>query len=178
LRLYEGMFLLDSNLATKDWASLETHIQDIMKRNRAEILYSEKWPDRKLAYDVKGCKKGTYYLTYFNAPSEAIRAIEHDCGLSERILRILIIQEPGLDREMERRKNREITAPPSELSFEDERFEGRDFGFGGRRRSAEATEKPQEKPVEVVPPPPPPQEVAAGPAEETDAAPEGEEAAG
>jgi ribosomal protein S6 len=178
LRLYEGMFLLDSNLATKDWASLETHIQDILKRNRAEILYSEKWPDRKLAYDVKGCKKGTYYLTYFNASAEAIRDIEHDCGLSERILRILIIQEAGLDREMERRKNREITAPPSELSFEDDRFEGRDFGFGGRRRSAESTEKPPEKPQEKPAEAPPAQEVASVPPEGTAAAPEGEEGAG
>jgi small subunit ribosomal protein S6 len=63
LRLYEGMFLIDSNLAAKDWTELETHIQEILKRNRAELLYSERWPDRRLAYDIKGCKKGTYYLT-------------------------------------------------------------------------------------------------------------------
>ncbi len=136
MRLYEGMFLLDSNLAAKDWTELENHIQEILKRNRAELLYSERWPDRRLAYDIKGCKKGTYYLTYFNAGPDAIREIEHNCRLSERVLRVLIIQEQGLEREMERRKNREITAPPTELSFEDDRYEGREYGgFGSRRRS-------------------------------------------
>ncbi len=140
MRLYEGMFLLDSNLATKDWPGLEAHIQDILKKNRAEILYSERWPDRKLAYTVKGCKKGTYYLTYFNAPPEGIRDIERDSKLSERILRVLIIQEKGLEREMERRKNREVTAPPAEISFEDERFESREHAGPARRRGDFPTE--------------------------------------
>lgn len=142
MRLYEGMFLIDSNLAAKDWTELETHIQEILKRNHAELLYSERWPDRRLAYDIKGCKKGTYYLTYFNAGPESIREIENDSRLSERILRLLIIQEQGLDREMERRKNREITAPPTELSFEDDRYESREYGgFGGRRRPEPVAER-------------------------------------
>lgn len=148
MRLYEGMFLLDSNLAVKDWAGLEAHIQEILKKNRAEVQYAEKWPDRRLAYEVKGCKKGTYYLTYFQAPPEAIKEIERDSSLSERILRVLIIQERGLEREMERRKNREITAPPSELSFDDDRFEGRDFGF---RRRAEGQAVPAPAAVPAAP---------------------------
>jgi small subunit ribosomal protein S6 len=153
LRLYEGMFLIDSNLAAKDWTELETHIQEILKRNRAELLYSERWPDRRLAYDIKGCKKGTYYLTYFNAGPDSIREIENDSRLSERILRLLIIQEQGLDREMERRKNREITAPPTELSFEDDRYESRESGggFGGRRRAEPGSERaPEAAPVREV----------------------------
>jgi len=46
---------------------------------------------------------------------------------------------------MERRKNREITAPPTELSFEDDRYESRDFGYGGGgrfRRSEPAAAAP------------------------------------
>jgi len=129
--LYEGMFLFDSNLAVKDWPGLESHVNEILSRNKAELLYSEKWPDRRLAYDVRGCKKGTYYLTYFNAEPRMVSEIERDANLSERILRHLIIQERGLDREMERRKNREITAPPTDLSFEDDRFDSRDGGYGG-----------------------------------------------
>ena len=132
-RLYEGMFLIDSNLVTKDWSVIETHITDILTRGKAEILYSERWPDRKLAFDIKGCKKGTHYLTYFNCEPEALTEINRDIRLSERILRHLIIQEAGLDREMERRKNREITAPPAELTFGEDRFETREFGGGGFR---------------------------------------------
>lgn len=137
-RLYEGMFLIDSNLAAKDWTSLETHVLDILKKNSAELLYSEKWPDRRLAYDVRGAKRGTYFLTYFNASPLSIGEIERDAQLSERILRLLIVQERGLDREMERRKNREITAPPTDLSFEEDRYDSREFGgYGSRFRRGE-----------------------------------------
>ena len=153
-KLYEGMFLMDSNLAQKDWSVLETHILDILKKNRADVLYSEKWPDRRLAYDIKGAKKGTYFLTYFNAPPDAIKDIERDARLSERILRLLIVQERGLDREMERRRNREITAPPTDLSFEEDRYESRE-GFAARPRRAEA--------AAAAPPAP---EAAAAPLEE------------
>jgi len=154
LKLYEGMFLIDSNLAGQDWPALEAHIQEILKKNHCEVLYAEKWPDRRLAYDIKGCKKGTYYLTYFNAPNDAIKGIHSDAYLSERILRLLIIQERGLDREMERRKNREITAPPTDLSFEDDRYESREFGggFGGGSRFRRSESTPPAAPVEPAEP--------------------------
>jgi small subunit ribosomal protein S6 len=136
-RLYEGMFLLDSNLVSKDWAGLEKHVQDILKRHGAETVYSEKWPDRRLAYDVKGCKKGTYYLAYFNAPSTAIPEIHRDIELSERILRAMFIQENGVDTEMERRKNKEIDPPPADLTFGEAQ---RSFGSRGRFRRRDERE--------------------------------------
>ena len=37
------------------------------------MVYSERWPDRKLAYEVKGCRKGTYFLPYFTAPGPAFQ---------------------------------------------------------------------------------------------------------
>ena len=80
-QLYEGMFLLDSKLVSKDWASLEKHILDLLKRHGAETLYSERWPERRLAYEVKGCKKGTYFLTYFNATGTAIPELHRDIEL-------------------------------------------------------------------------------------------------
>ena len=74
-KLYEGMFLMDSNLAQKDWSSLETHILDILKKNRADVVYSEKWPDRRLAYDIKGAKKGTRERTTDSVLSGAASTI-------------------------------------------------------------------------------------------------------
>ncbi|MBI4586517.1 MAG: 30S ribosomal protein S6 [Planctomycetes bacterium] len=121
MKLYEGMFLMDSALAGSGWPDLEKHIHDILTRHKAELLYSEKWPDRRLAYEIKGCKKGTYYLTYFKAPPTSIREITRDVQLSERILRVLIVQDKGLETEMIRRKNREIEIPPADLSFPQDR---------------------------------------------------------
>lgn len=91
MRTYEAMFLLDSARAAKDWAATENHVLDILKRHKAEIISSEKWADRKLAYEIKHQKRAVYYLVHFKAPGDAIAKIRADCRLSEIILRVLII---------------------------------------------------------------------------------------
>ena len=103
-RLYEGMFLLDSNQAAQDWSDLEAHVRGILERHSAKIEHAERWPDQRLATEIKGVKKGTYYLTYFYAPTEAIAAIRRDVELTDRILRCLVVQEDFLAEEMKRRQ--------------------------------------------------------------------------
>ena len=91
MQTYEAMFLLDSVQAQKDWAATEKHVLDILKRHKAEIITSEKWGDRKLAYEIKHQKRATYLLVHFKAPGEAIALVRADARLSETILRVLII---------------------------------------------------------------------------------------
>ena len=92
MKLYEGLFLFDANLAAKDWPGLEKHVEDLLQKNEADLVYSERWPDRKLAYEVKGCRKGTYFLTYFNAPGPAITTLNTDLQLSERVLSLIVLK--------------------------------------------------------------------------------------
>lgn len=111
MKLYEGMFLFDANLASRDWPGLERHVEDLLKRNSATLEYSERWPDKKLAYEIKGCKKGTYYLTYFNAPQDSIVGLHRDCQLSDRVLRLLVLQDEGIEGELEKRRSRQKAEP-------------------------------------------------------------------
>ncbi len=101
-KLYEGMFVFDANLAGKDWPGLEQHVQDLVQRHAGKLVHAERWPDRKLAYEIKGCKKGTYYLTYFDAPTTAIQGLQRDCELSDRVLRVMFVYEDGLAAECEK----------------------------------------------------------------------------
>lgn len=120
-RLYEGMFLFDSNLASRDWPGLENHVQDLFAKHDAELVYSERWPDRKLAYEIRGCKKGTYYLTYFRAPPGAIPGLRRDSELSERIVRLLVLYDEELVSDCEKRIRKEISGSPEEIEAERER---------------------------------------------------------
>ena len=51
----------------------------ILERNHAEILASRPWDERRLAYPIKGHKKGLYYLTYFR--TEGKNVVEHRARL-------------------------------------------------------------------------------------------------
>lgn len=98
-RKYEGMFLIDNTHANKDWDAVVKGVHEILQKHNAEIVSTEKWGggERKLAYKIKGQKRGTYLLVRFNAPTGAITPIKQDCTLSEIILRSLIIMDIGLE---------------------------------------------------------------------------------
>ena len=89
--VYECMFLLDTNKVAGDVPTAAKQLHAILERNHAEVLASRPWDDRRLAYPVKGHKKGLYYLTYFRTEGKNVVGIERDCALNETILRTLIL---------------------------------------------------------------------------------------
>ena len=92
--VYEGMFLLDSGKVSGDWNSAQKLVHGILERNQAEIITSRPWDERRLAFPVKGHKKGMYYLTYFRLEGPKLSQIEQDCRINESILRQLILKVP------------------------------------------------------------------------------------
>jgi small subunit ribosomal protein S6 len=93
LRLYEGMFIISDTIAAgSDWERTVSQVHDLLKNRGAEILQSEKWDERKFAYKLKGHKRGSYLLVYFNAPEDSILHIKRDLQLSDNILRALVVK--------------------------------------------------------------------------------------
>jgi small subunit ribosomal protein S6 len=90
-KLYEGMFLVDSAKAASDWDGINKAIRKILDKAKAEIVSIRKWDDRKLAYDIKGTSRGTYLLCYFRADGRQIQGIEKAVQLSEKIIRVLVL---------------------------------------------------------------------------------------
>ena len=90
-RLYEGLFLFPQS-ATADLDGALKQVEEILNRAEAEILIMNKWDDRRLAYPMRGQKRGAYFLSYFNARPAQIANIERDVTLSEQVLRCLILK--------------------------------------------------------------------------------------
>jgi len=89
--VYECMFLLDTTKVAGDVPAAAGQIKQILERNHAEILANRPWDERRLAYPVKGHKKGLYYLTYFKVEGKELTNIEHDLQLAELVLRHLVL---------------------------------------------------------------------------------------
>ncbi len=90
-RKYEAMLLFDPAAAT-DWDKIKAEVDRLMERAEATVLVCGKWDERRLAYEIKGVKRGIYVLTYFEADSSKITALERDAELSEMILRSLVVR--------------------------------------------------------------------------------------
>lgn len=125
---YEGMFLLDSAKAATSWDDAVNHVHGILTKHNSEIIASRQWDDRRLAYSVRGHKKGMYLLTYFRTDGSNLKDISSDCRISDLILRELILAvHPKL---AENRVNQAMTATPASEAEGD----GRDDDFDDRPR--------------------------------------------
>lgn len=148
MKRYEGMFLFDT-AATRDWASTEQEVRRLLGRVGAELLVCVKFDERKLAYEIKRRKRGTYVLTYFDAPPERIAELERDAYLSELIMRSLVLRADELSEErLAQLKAHPAETPLMPLSSDGHRHDDR-RGYGERRGFVPAG-RPSEAPVEAA----------------------------
>jgi len=95
--VYEGMFILDSSRYGREPEALSGRISGMIQGAGGEILVSRLWEERRLAYPIKGHRRGTYWLTYFRLDSSRLAKIERECQLNESILRKLFLKvEPRI----------------------------------------------------------------------------------
>jgi small subunit ribosomal protein S6 len=95
INAYEGMFLFPQTVAA-DLQSAADHVLEILSKGGAEIVSLCKWDERRLAYDIKGNKRGVYFLTYFKCDAQKLASIERDARLSEKLLRSMITRADHL----------------------------------------------------------------------------------
>ena len=118
ISIYEGMFLFPQ-AAAADLAAAVSHVESILERAGAELVSICKWDERRLAYDIKGNKRGLYFLTYFKADRSRISSIERDCNLSEELLRAMVIRADNVvAEEIEAADGREALADEIKLRAE------------------------------------------------------------
>jgi len=90
--VYEGMFLLDSNRYGRDPEGVAGQIPKMIQEAGGKMLVSRLWEERRLAYRIKGHRKGTYWLTYFQLDGRRLAEVNRKCQLSGSILRTLFVK--------------------------------------------------------------------------------------
>jgi len=89
--VYEGLFIFDSDLYAKGPDEVSSQVASIVEQLGGEVLLSRLWDERKLAYPVKGHRRGTYWLTYFRIDPASVKDLSRQFQLSGSILRFLIL---------------------------------------------------------------------------------------
>lgn len=90
--VYEGMFILDANRYGRDPEGISNLISAMIQEAGGEILVSRFWEERRLAYPLKGHRKGCYWLTYFRLSSVRLIEIQHRCQITDDVLRTLFLK--------------------------------------------------------------------------------------
>ena len=98
MKTYEGMFLLEAGQANFEEAV--EPVRTLFTRNQAEVLHLKKWDERRLAYEIRGRRRGLYVLAYFKVDPLKITDIERDAQLDEKVLRSLILTAEDISAEV------------------------------------------------------------------------------
>ncbi|MEN1681562.1 MAG: 30S ribosomal protein S6 [Planctomycetota bacterium] len=90
--VYEGLFIFDGNKYARDNAALPTAVEKMITELGGDIKVSRLWEERRLAYPIRGQRKGAYWLIYFAFDPSQITALNRKCELRDGVLRQLILK--------------------------------------------------------------------------------------
>ncbi len=97
VNVYEGLLILDPNRYGHDPDGVSGQIPALIQKLGGEILVSRLWEERRLAYPVKGQRKGTYWLIYFRLDTNQLAEVKRQCLLNDNLLRSLFLKvEPRI----------------------------------------------------------------------------------
>ena len=94
--LYEGLILLNQQDVATDFNGCIDYLKEVFERIGAQIHAITRWGEHRLAYEIKGQKRGTYVLVHFNAPSLQITNMERDFRLSDKVVRFMFLRADHL----------------------------------------------------------------------------------
>ena len=89
-RSYELMFIVNPELNEEEHESLLERVQGYLRQAGSQIFSFKSWGIRRLAYSLKGCKEGHYYLVHFTMPTENVAGFRRSLLLAEGILREIV----------------------------------------------------------------------------------------
>jgi small subunit ribosomal protein S6 len=92
INVYEGLVIFDTGRYGRDPEGVSGAINRIVEEAGGEVLASRLWDERRLAYPIKGQRKGSYWLTYFRIEGQQLSAINRQFELDDNILRSLALK--------------------------------------------------------------------------------------
>ena len=95
--VYECMFIFNANAYARNPAASQKAVEELIESVDGDILASRLWNEQKLAFPIKGHRKGAYWLTYARIESTRLAKLNRSAQLNDSILRHLFVKlEPRL----------------------------------------------------------------------------------
>jgi len=124
MELYESLFIIRPSVSDEETNALIEKMKSVADKTGAQFIKSENWGRKKLAYEVRRERKGTYVYFYFKAPNNTVGELEHAYRLEDNIIKFLTVH---LEKELVPRRT--VEAPSEEFTG------GRIYQSHSRRQS-------------------------------------------
>lgn len=88
-QIYEGMFLIDNDVVREGYEGAKALVTDALDKHGATLLSARRWDERRLAYPIKGRRRATFLITYYQIDGNEFPGLRREFDLSEKVLRYL-----------------------------------------------------------------------------------------
>jgi small subunit ribosomal protein S6 len=126
MRRYETIFIASPVLTDEQVDDLVRHFEGIIAEQGGELLKTDKWGRKKLAYEIQKFSEGYYTLFEMNAGSNLIAELERRFRNNDSVIKFLSVrmdeQAKAADRQKvryERESKRKAQAGIKERSLEE-----------------------------------------------------------
>ncbi len=91
MRYYETMFILKPTLTQEETSAKIEFFKSVLLNNGASIEATIDMGIRNLAYEIKKCKRGYYFVIYFKAEGTLVAELERNYRINEEVIRFIVI---------------------------------------------------------------------------------------
>ena len=112
MRDYEVLYIVRADLDDDKVQDIVKRVSTLIEKAGGTLERTNLWGKRKLAYEVKHQKEGSYVLQDFQIPSERIPELEAALKITEEVLRHLIVRKP------DKPAPTPVVPPPAEVIIE------------------------------------------------------------
>ena len=105
-RVYELVFIADPGLGEPEVDALAAQVQGFVEKEGGRVSKLEKWGKKRLAYNVKRHREGSYVLLVIEGGAALIKEVERRIRVTDGIIRFLSVRVDEDLRKAEGRKAR------------------------------------------------------------------------
>ena len=92
MNYYEKVIIIDPNTDDSTVEDIVGKIKDVIIKQGGEILKTENWGRRKLAYELNKHLKGNYIYLFFKSAPSTISELERFCKVTDTIIKFMIVK--------------------------------------------------------------------------------------
>jgi len=96
MRNYEGIFILNPDLAGEAAKSAYAQVQELVSKNGGRVDGLQEWGKRRLAYKIGKRQEGNYLVLNFQMDTQQTKKLEQALRLNDQILRYLLVNKDAL----------------------------------------------------------------------------------
>ncbi len=99
MAFYESIIIIRQDVSSADVDKIADDFIKIIKDHKGNVLKTEYWGLRPLAYEIKNNKKGHYYFMGIEADNALIKELDRKIKLSESVIRSSLVKAKEISKE-------------------------------------------------------------------------------